>query len=203
MDTLSKIRIEPDELKLMLDNSVFIKKQSITEKIIQIYNQLHGQLLHSPTLKSNPHFSEMINKTAKISKGENLKGFPYIIMDYPAQFDKEDNLAYRSMFWWGKSFTFIWHIQGKYLAGLPKANWYNPIHSEIEELWISFDSNKWNYDISKGYIKALDFDWAKIQSGNSENRSLRIVKELNLSNWDQIVKSGLDNFENIAGKLWP
>ena len=50
----------------------------------------------------------------KISKGENYKGLPYVMLDYPRIFGREDVLAIRTMFWWGHAFSVTLHLKGKY-----------------------------------------------------------------------------------------
>jgi len=50
----------------------------------------------------------------KISKGENYKGLPYVMLDYPRIFGREDVLAIRTMFWWGHAFTVTLHLKGQY-----------------------------------------------------------------------------------------
>ena len=51
----------------------------------------------------------------KVSKGENYKGLPYVMLDYPRVFGKEDVCAIRTMFWWGHAFSVTLHLKGKYL----------------------------------------------------------------------------------------
>ena len=49
----------------------------------------------------------------KIFKGENYRQLPYIVLDYPRHFSTDRGFAFRSMFWWGKEFSFTLHLQGK------------------------------------------------------------------------------------------
>ena len=42
--------------------------------------------------------------SGKISRGENYRGLPYLILDYPAYFSQKDIFAFRTMFWWGHFF---------------------------------------------------------------------------------------------------
>ncbi|HEY4291325.1 MAG TPA: hypothetical protein VGN00_29690 [Puia sp.] len=50
----------------------------------------------------------------KISKGENYQGLPYVMLDYPRLFGREDVLAIRTFFWWGHSFSVTVHLKGAY-----------------------------------------------------------------------------------------
>ena len=55
-----------------------------------------------------------LNSSPKISKGENYKGLPWLVLDYPRYFNKEDIFAIRTLFWWGNFFSITLHISGKY-----------------------------------------------------------------------------------------
>lgn len=56
--------------------------------------------------------------SVKISKGENYRQLPYVILDYPRKFARDDVFAFRSMFWWGHFFSYTLHIQGHTLEKL-------------------------------------------------------------------------------------
>ena len=57
---------------------------------------------------------EVLIQSPKISRGENYNGLPYVMLDYPRCFGKEDVFAMRTMFWWGNFFSITWHLKGKY-----------------------------------------------------------------------------------------
>ncbi|HXB90764.1 MAG TPA: hypothetical protein VNU72_00680 [Puia sp.] len=50
----------------------------------------------------------------KIARGENYKGLPWVMLDYPRVFGREDVLAIRTMFWWGNAFSVTLHLKGRY-----------------------------------------------------------------------------------------
>ena len=56
-----------------------------------------------------------ISPPAKLSKGENLNGLPYRVMDFPRIFKQEDVFAIRTLVWWGKQISVTLHLKGKYL----------------------------------------------------------------------------------------
>ncbi len=56
--------------------------------------------------------------SAKISKGENYNGLPYLVLDQPRLFIKEDMYAIRTMFWWGNFFSTTLLLSGKYKTQL-------------------------------------------------------------------------------------
>src|SRR5258708_37260851 len=107
--------LSPEELKLISDADFFRRKNEITHKIegslavlgenISDILQMHVKNIPSGILKIAP----------KISQGERYLELPWLILDYPRIFSEEDIFAFRSMFWWGKHFSFTIHLSGKYL----------------------------------------------------------------------------------------
>lgn len=57
---------------------------------------------------------EILATTPKISRGENYKGLPYLVLDYPRLFTKNNIFAIRSMFWWGRNLSTTLHLTGKW-----------------------------------------------------------------------------------------
>jgi hypothetical protein len=62
----------------------------------------------------------------KISRGENYQGLPWVMLDYPRFFGREDIFAIRTLFWWGHTFSVTLHLKGSY------RDLYGPV---IERNW--------------------------------------------------------------------
>jgi hypothetical protein len=106
---VSKILFSPAESKLMNDASVILTKNTVLQKVKDIFIGLQSGMqdeLVSHT--SNTVFAI----PPKISKGENYLGLPYLILDYPRSFREGNILAIRSMFWWGHYFSSTLHLSG-------------------------------------------------------------------------------------------
>lgn len=50
----------------------------------------------------------------KVSRGENYRGLPWVMLDYPRIFGREDVLAIRTMFLWGHGFNITLHLKGRF-----------------------------------------------------------------------------------------
>lgn len=50
----------------------------------------------------------------KVSRGENYRGLPWVMLDYPRVFGREDVLAIRTMFLWGHGFNITLHLKGRF-----------------------------------------------------------------------------------------
>ena len=100
MDNSTKVMLSAGELAMANDKDFILTKQAVISKAAALFNE------QIPVISLN--FREvvstegtLISAVPKISKGENYNGFPYVIMDYPATFSKENIFALRTMFWWG------------------------------------------------------------------------------------------------------
>ena len=113
--------------------------------------------------------------TAKISRGENYKGLPYLVLDYPSVFTKNNILAFRTMFYWGNFFSITLHLQGDYLT-LNR----DVLHSKIAqlqalELFISTGNSPWQYHYSSdNYLPIAPLDKEKFFTDSFIKLSQRI-----------------------------
>ena len=112
MDT-AKIRLSPEEEELVATADWILTKNRVIQKINQLLSNVQTsqqQLLQTCTTLEK----EVLTSSPKISKGENYKGLPWLVLDYPRSFNKEDVFAIRTLFWWGNFFSVTLHLSGKY-----------------------------------------------------------------------------------------
>src|SRR5438105_15186190 len=107
----AKIRLSSKEMELVTNADWILTKNTIIEKT----KILFGELQEVMTSTFNPVAANDYTRVPpKISKGENYRGLPYLILDYPRLFEKENILAIRTMFWWGNFFSITLHLAGSY-----------------------------------------------------------------------------------------
>lgn len=100
----ANLQLSTEELALITDSSWILTKNAVMARIIAFFADL------SEEMKMNWPHSTM----PKISKGENYNGLPYVVLDYPRLFGREDVLAVRTLFWWGHYFSVTLHLKGQY-----------------------------------------------------------------------------------------
>lgn len=154
-----KIHLSEHELALVTDASWILTKQIIIKKVIELF----GQLLQS--------YREMVNsggfllhenskdQNGKISRGENYKELPYVILDYPASFSRDNIFAIRTMFWWSNFFSITLHLSGsykeKYTSNKPGVlRWL-----QEKEFSICVGENEWEHHFdSDHYKRSIDLN---------------------------------------------
>ncbi|HEX6191518.1 MAG TPA: hypothetical protein VFZ42_04105 [Chitinophagaceae bacterium] len=110
---LAKIRLSPIEMDLVTNADWILTKNGIMRKAWQLLEGLqeYQQGLNMQYHQQLP--AEVMRIPAKISKGENYRGLPYLVLDHPRFFEKGNSFAIRTMFWWGHFFSITLHLSGE------------------------------------------------------------------------------------------
>ena len=111
----TNVELSKNELELVTSSEVILTKNRIIEKVYLLFGSLseeYRRLLQAHSSKLAP---EVFQQSPKISRGEQYLGLPYVMLDYPRIFSKDDVFAIRSFFWWGNHFSIRLQLSGKYL----------------------------------------------------------------------------------------
>ena len=111
---MTKIHLSADELQLVQNAQLLLTKNTIIEKVYALFGELASELQQSSIYATRNLPAELLTLGPKISRGEKYKGLPYVMLDYPRCFGKEDIFAVRTFFWWGNFFSVTLHLKGKY-----------------------------------------------------------------------------------------
>lgn len=140
--------------------------------------------------------AEILQLNAKVSKGEYYRGLPYLILDYPRYFKKENVCAVRCMFWWGNFFSITLHLSGDFKTRnqaqiltsfylLQQNNFY--LSSNTTEEWEHHFEND-NYLLLKNMTEK-EFEQRVIHTP-----FIKIAKHYPLHAWDAITFHFQDDF---------
>lgn len=110
----TNLEFTADEYNVITNESFFINKKRITEKIILHFGELNNKIDLLKEKFNGRLPVEVALSKGKISKGENYEGLPYLILDNPRVFAGGDVFAVRTMFWWGNFFSCTFHLSGFY-----------------------------------------------------------------------------------------
>lgn len=109
----AKIRLSSEEAALIERSDWILTKNNIIVKVQKLFECLQNgqQQWVSPLFEQHPSLATF---HPKISKGENYRGLPYLVLDNPRCFEKNGIIAVRTMFWWGHFFSVTLHLSGDY-----------------------------------------------------------------------------------------
>ncbi len=97
----SSFKLTNKEFELILDTEYPLLKKNAIDKIQAHLHELGAQLIAN-TLITRP----LPAKSFKISKGENYLNLPYLVLDLPKIGGNHFPILCRTLFWWGKYFSF-------------------------------------------------------------------------------------------------
>jgi hypothetical protein len=177
-------KFDSEELNLLTDRKFLLAKRRIQEKITELLENLQADLANRCMEKLLVDLSTVINPP-KISKGENYKGLPYHVLDYPAIFQNEDILAFRTMFYWGNFFSATIHLQGKFLDQNRQVLQDNLSKLTETNCYICVNDNPWEYTYTKDNYELLSLEhFGKIRKDSFIKLSKKMALEdyINLNN---------------------
>lgn len=183
MSEAAKIQLSKREMDLVNNSEWIFTKQLILKKVYQILGNLHHQF-KDIVIKEKQFLPAIWQKPGgKISKGENYKGLPYAILDYPAAFSKENIFAVRTMFWWGNFFSVSLHLSGKWLDKMSDFN-KGILFLREKKFWISVHHDQWEHHFEEdNFVEISELNEGEIAKLGRKS-FLKIAKKIPLTEWN-------------------
>lgn len=179
----AKVQLSVEEMRLVTDPAWILTKNSIVRKVMEMFGDLSGEwrgIMDGVAAGFGP----------KISRGEQYKGLPWVMLDYPRIFGKEDILAVRTMFWWGHCFSMTLHLKGEYLrAYLPVIEGRRKV---LEEAGFEpgMGDDEWEHEHKTG-------EWESI----GQKPFVKISVNIGLDRWNEAPGILTGKFSVLAGIL--
>ena len=193
----TKIRLSKLEMELIKNKEWILTKHTIINKVYKLFGELNE--IYKQVSAKEAVFRELYkNAGGKISKGENYEGLPYVMLDYPALFSKENIFAIRTLFWWGNFFSITLHISGeKYMlkGDFPKLLSY----LQENNFFVCVNENEWQHSFElSNYVTAKGLDQKKLEE-ISNKHFFKISKNIELNKWNEAPQFLEKSFREIVG----
>ena len=174
------MQLTEKELLILQDTDFLLTKATVLEKINELLEHTRNDLKSSIEISnfSFPDGTDLLN--GKISKGENYKSLPYMVLDYPTLFSKKSTFAYRTMFWWGNFFSATLHLEGIAL------NYYrNSLTKNLDKLlengiYICVGETPWQYHYNEDNYSLLNHEHSEFITNS---RFIKLSKKIELKKW--------------------
>lgn len=178
----SKIHLSKEESALVLDPHWILTKRSIMEKVGGLLGLLADEYrLQSGSSDQLPPEARAGNP--KLSRGENYKGVPYMVLDYPSLWDREHVFAVRTMFWWGNYFSLCLHLKGRYREQFAPAV-LAALERSSRQWFLAVGGNEWSHDITEdGYACTCELSQEQWAAAGTLN-FFKAVFVVPLEKWD-------------------
>lgn len=194
----NEISFTAAESQVLQDHTFLPLKHKATDKIISLMSSLR-EALDEVWTEEGQHWDVPCTKDdVKISRGENYRQLPYVILDYPRKFSRDDVFAFRSMFWWGHFFSYTLHLQGhsleqyrpRLMDRLPAAKSDKP-----SQVYLGVGDTPWQYHYQPDNYQLLsDCSDAQIQ------QVLRDWEFVKLSTWIPVSATSEEVLDK--GQYW-
>jgi hypothetical protein len=194
----AKIRLSAKEAELVANADWILTKNHILQKVKYMLEDLQSeqqQFLQNPAGILPP---EIMAIPPKISKGENYKGLPYLLLDHPRYFGKDDHFAIRTMFWWGNCFSITLHLSGSY-----KKMYENKIETSFgllkdDSFFIGVSNNQWEHHFeTSNYLPLKEMNDTAFKNYISNKEFIKLAKRFPLEQWDNAGDTLFTSFRQL------
>jgi hypothetical protein len=187
----TKIQFLPAEIELVSSPDIILTKNAILQKIKSFFEELQIKQQEILTPYSLLLPEDVLKISPKISRGENYKGLPWLVLDNPRHFQHNNIFAIRTMFWWGNFFSVTLHVSGENKTNLLKKLTNNISLLGKNDFFIYNGTKEWEHDLDpNSYKKISTLPNDELEKVFDENAFLKLA-----------VKFPIDSLEAIEGKL--
>ncbi len=188
---MANVKLSVSEIELMTNAAIILTKNNILQQVQQLFGKL--ATTYQSTIQKQLILPQKIAAISpKIAKGENYEGLPWVMLDYPRYFNKEDIFAIRTFFWWGNFCSISLLLKGEFLEtgkGLKLKGEGSGLHNNDWFLCCN-ESSPWEHHFrSDNYLPLNDFTDENIAA----MPFIKLSKKIPLNKWDDI-----ENFMQVA-----
>jgi len=151
----TKITFSEAEFEAITHPDFFYTKHAAIRKVMELLGETERMLREN--ILQHPELGHHTNiESPKIFRGENYRELPYVVLDYPRRFSTETVFAFRSMFWWGKEFSFTMHLQGAALGHFRKSIEERITGLAGNDFYLCVNNSPWQYHFEKDNYRKLE-----------------------------------------------
>lgn len=184
-----KLTLSAKEQELVCNTEWILTKQIITEKIIALFSGLLVSMQEIAAAQKSNLPEEVFAMDPKIAKGENYKGLPYVMLDYPRYFKKENTLAIRTLFWWGNFFSLNLQLSGKIKNGITPNLVANFLTLQQNDYWVCTNNHPWDhYFEEENYVPIQKITKAQFIILLNKESFVKIGKKFSLLHSDTVTQ---------------
>jgi hypothetical protein len=194
----TNVELSKTELELVTSSEVILTKNRIIEKVYALFGSLSEEYRKILAEYSFELPAEIFEKAPKIYRGENYMALPYVMLDYPRIFGKEEVFAIRSFFWWGNHFSITLQLSGNYMTTYSE-NIIRQLNETKQDTWfIGTNESAWEHHFKEdNYLPLKDITLPVLK----HKSFIKIAKKIPLTEWTSAEEFFLKNFNELLGLL--
>lgn len=192
----AKIQFSGAEMDLMNNANIILTKNAVLQKIKALLEETQHGMMHMVAQENRYAGNAVFEAGPKISRGENYQGLPYLVLDYPRQFELTDIFVIRTMFWWGKFFSITLQLSGKYKDdNLPKIkDAYNSLVKR--NFFVGIGDDPWQHHFEENNYKLIsEYTEEAFAEQCLQNEHLKIARNFPLWDVHFVAEDLLENWK--------
>lgn len=197
----AKIQLSALETELVNNTDWILTKHHVIEKVYALFGLISQRMKNEIAGPDLLLPQEILHRSAKISRGENYDRLPFVILDYPNYFERNNIFAVRTMFWWGNFFSITLHASGALKERFTGGN-LNLLPCLVKkDFSICVNGDEWQHHFSEeNYLPASAIGEARYAEILGKP-FFKIAKRLPLQKWDEAPGFIIENFKAILELL--
>ena len=203
MQNETKIQLSPFEQSLLKNPEWILTKNDIIEKMKLLLQEC---LEKQKELIENKNFvlpAEVIAVSPKISRGENYHGLPWLMLDHPRYFDKENIFAIRTFFWWGHYFSTTIHLAGSYKKNLEEKIIVNYQLLKEQSFYICINNEEWEHHFREDNYRSLnEISVNEFWQFITEKKFIKLSVKFELDKWNDLPLLSASTHNTILEMLY-
>ena len=184
------------EFQFLTDTDFLLARAEITRKLANLLNATVRVLkpLAQQHSTSFPQGTDVRN--GRLSRGENYRGLPWLVLDFPRKFSQEEVFALRTMVWWGHECSCTLHVQGETARRLLPALVGNLPAAAAGNCFFCLNPSPWEYHFGPAnYLPASQVSAAMLQQQVNRHQFFKISRKLPLLHADKLPVFSKETFE--------
>lgn len=193
---MNEYELTAGEMALAADAEVILTKNRVIDKVYALFGALQSAMEADVVIGGCAPGGA---QPAKISRGEQYLGLPYVMLDYPRAFGRESIFACRTLFWWGRFFSLTLHLAGEELERRRAA--LTGMHERLASAgwYVCVNDDPWQHHFGEDNYRAIaslaQTQWEDVL----QKPFVKIAKQCKLTDWGKIIPFAADEYATLLG----
>jgi hypothetical protein len=199
---VAKIQLSTEELSLVQNADWLLTKNTIIEKVYTLFGDIAHQMRDN--FNANPAIllPEVLIPSPKIARGENYGGLPWVMLDYPRLFNRQDTFAIRTLFWWGHFFSVTLHLKGRYKQQYQQNLLANLPVLASRQFYLCVSGDEWRHEFEEDNYKPLtQLNSSAVEEILLANDFCKLSAKISLPQWNRSKELIIDLYETIVTSI--
>ena len=186
-------------MDLVSSPDIILTKNAILQKIKAFFEGV--QIKQQEILKdySSRLPGEILKISPKISRGENYKGLPWLVLDNPRFFQHNNIFAIRTMFWWGNFFSITIHLSGNNKTYFRQRLIANISLLRKHDVYVYKGTGEWEHDLDPhAYMLLSGLNDGELETIFSANNFLKLAIKFPIDSLEAVEDKLLRNYELLV-----